>query len=393
MLAGHALFAVLLAVGAVRAASPAVLAAAVAAAAWYVVGALWASRQRPAVARAWLAGLVLLWLGMVAVSAEFVWLAFLLAMLAWHLLPPRWAVPVEALLAAASVAAFAAERGALTAPAVLGPVIGITSAAGMTEVYQRLRRQSEERRQLLDKLVRTQRSLAALEREAGRLAERERLAGEIHDTVGQSLGSVVLLLRAALGAAPSEEARAAQLRTALSTAVAAVAETRRFVQGLGPAGLADAGLVDALRALAGQGAALGLPTAFSVHGEPLPLPTPVQVALLRAAQEALSNARRHARATAATVTLTFLDDEVSVDVVDNGAGFDPAAAGRRADGTGFGLGLMRARVAEQGGDLIVESEPGGGTALRATIPVGAVAGAWAVGGEAPVGAPSRGAGA
>nr|WP_237421824.1 sensor histidine kinase [Gordonia sp. SID5947] len=243
----------------------------------------------------------------------------------------------------------------------------------MTEIYQRLRAQSEERRRLLDELTRTQQVLAAREREAGRLAERERLAGEIHDTVGQSLASVIMLLHAALGQ-PAPADRSAQLRTALDTATGALAETRRFVLGLNPVTLERDGLTNALRSLADDSSASGLRTVFEQHGNSRPLPTAVQVALLRAAQEALSNARRHAGANSATMTLTYQSDEVSIDVVDDGHGFDPTAHdGPRRDGTGYGLTAMRGRLSQQGGDVSIESGSGTGTAVRARIPVSAAA--------------------
>ncbi|WAC53823.1 sensor histidine kinase [Gordonia sp. SL306] len=374
LLAGHVLFAVLLALGAVRAAmassTPVVpVLAALATAGWYGVGAVWVSRKRGRIARLWLAGLILIWLGLVVLSGEFVWLAFLLALLVWHLFPVRAAIPIEVTIALAAAIGFAAHQGRWVAGAIFGPVIGVACAAVMTEIYQRLRAQSDERRRLLEELMRTQEALAIREHEAGRLAERERLAREIHDTVGQSLASVIMLLRAALRPSTPTD-RSEQLHTALDTATGALAETRRFVLGLNPAALERDGFTQALRSLADDSSAFGLRTDFEQHGTPRMLPTGAQVALLRAAQEALSNARRHAAAESATMTLTYQDDEVSIDVVDDGVGFDPAAhEGLRADGTGYGLTAMRSRLAERGGDVTVESEAGAGTAVRATIPV------------------------
>lgn len=375
LLAGHLLFAVLLTLGTVRAvlaASPSLpgvasaAAGAAAAAGWYGAGALWATRRPGPTARVWLAGLIVIWLALVVISAEYIWLAFLLAILVWHLFPVRWAIASEVAIAAVAVTAFALHQGHWVTGAVIGPVIGIGVAAVITEIYQRLRAQSEERRRLLDELVRTQRALAAREREAGRLAEREHLARGIHDTVGQALASVILLLRAA-PTAPENERRT-QLSIALQTATAALADTRRLVRGHETDGPAE-GLAGALTTLATESSRLGLPTDFARHGRARPLPTPVEVALLRAAQEALSNARKHSGAGRAAVTLTFQDDEVSVDVVDDGAGFDPTVpAGLRPDGSGFGLTSMRGRIQERGGELTIESGPGAGAAIRATVP-------------------------
>ena len=218
--------------------------------------------------------------GAIALSAEFIWLAFLLAMLVWHLLPTNLALPIDVGVAVAAVGAFAWHQGEVQAGAVIGPAVGIASAVVMTEIYHRLRTQSEERRRLLDELVRTQAALAERERAAGRLAEREHLAREIHDTVGQSLSSVILLLRASLadtamadspagaGAAETGPATSAdvagdpgggsdgaqqahrthrvQLQTALDSKLAALGETRRLVRGLAPEPIGGHGLRTAL---------------------------------------------------------------------------------------------------------------------------------------------------
>ncbi len=382
LIAGHVLFTVLLVIGTVRAVAgsaltatgpipPLVLAAITAG--WYIAGAVWVvgavERRR---ARVWLAGLVLLWLALVGMSAEFVWLAFLLAMLVWHLLPMRPAVAIDCGVAVAAVTAFAWHQGEVLAGAVLGPAVGIASAAVMTEIYHRLRAQSEERRMLLDELVRTQEALAARERAAGRLSERERLARDIHDTVGQSLSSVILLLRAALGGtarSEAEQAHRTQLQTALDSTLAALGETRRLVRGLAPESIEKHGLRAALTDLAADNRSLGVRTTFTEHGPARPLTTAAEVALLRAAQEAVANARSHAAADSVAITLTYQDDEASVDVVDDGRGFDAdAAPPTRADGSGYGLAAMRNRIAEAGGTVVVESAPGRGTALRATVP-------------------------
>jgi signal transduction histidine kinase len=275
-------------------------------------------------------GLTLLCVGLIALCLGFIWLRFPQAMLLW-----------------------------------------IAVAAVVTVGYQRARSHSEQYRKLLDDLVTTRQALATREREAGRLAERERLARDIHDGVGQSLASVILLLRAARGPATAHAPAACiqQLDTALDTAMSALAETRRLVRGQDPVALEQGGLADALAAQAADCTALGLPTTLAVHGHPRRLDISAEVALLRAAQEALANARKHAAAHHATVTLTFQDDEVSVDVVDDGVGFaTDEIAGHRPDGTGYGLTGMQTRLAERGGEVAIESEPGAGTAVRATVP-------------------------
>ena len=115
---------------------------------------------------------------------------------------------------------------------------------------------------------------------------------------------------------------------------------------------------------------MGAEVLVDVDPEPGTLPMPVEVTLLRAAQSALANVRQHSKATHVQVTLARSDDEIRLDV-DDGVGFDTQAvpALPTLDG-GYGLRAMRERLAELGGGLDVESEPGGGTALSVHIPVG-----------------------
>jgi signal transduction histidine kinase len=112
-----------------------------------------------------------------------------------------------------------------------------------------------------------------------------------------------------------------------------------------------------------------------VSGEAVALSPEVEVALFRAAQEALANAGKYSRAGRVGVTLSYTSDVVLLDVVDDGAGFDPEEVpGRGADGasengTGYGLSAMRSRLRQVGGTLTIESEPGDGTAISAAVPL------------------------
>ena len=110
-----------------------------------------------------------------------------------------------------------------------------------------------------------------------------------------------------------------------------------------------------------------IPADVTVTGNVIALHPEIEVALLRIAQEALANVARHAGATRAGLTLSFIGDVVTLDVRDDGVGFavpEPDAAGS----SGFGLSGMRQRVARVAGSLAIESEPGGGTALSARVP-------------------------
>ncbi|MDX2342233.1 MAG: sensor histidine kinase, partial [Acidimicrobiia bacterium] len=104
-------------------------------------------------------------------------------------------------------------------------------------------------------------------------------------------------------------------------------------------------------------------------GEPRPLRPEVEVALLRAAQEGLANIEKHAQASRAGVTLTFMDDVVTLDVLDDGTGFDPA---QTANAESFGLAAMRQRVESVRGVLQIESTAGEGTAISISVPTGLV---------------------
>ncbi|MFE9421396.1 sensor histidine kinase [Kitasatospora sp. NPDC006697] len=323
---------------------------------------------------AWLAVVLVLWTLLTLRHAEFSYLAFPLYFVLLHLLPLRWAVPVLLLVTGVVVLAQAETAGGLTTPKVLGPLAGLAVAVLTAAGYAALYRESRERHQAVDIALRMVASLNAArtelaesQREAGRLAERQRLAAEIHDTLAQGLSSILLLTRSAESVLPGDPAVAAErIREAAATAAENLAEARRFVRELTPPALEEATLTEALRR---QSARRGAD--FHLEGEPYPLPVEAEVALLRLTQEALSNAVQHASADRIAVTLGYLDDEVTLDVFDNGVGFTPGSQRPGEDG-GFGLHGMRERIAALGGTLTVESAPGEGTAVAASLPLRAL---------------------
>jgi signal transduction histidine kinase len=316
----------------------------------------------------WLGAVIALWTALVLLHPEFGYLAFPLYFVCLHLLATRWALAAVAGLTAVVVLAQAGTEGGLTTAKVLGPVAGVLVALLTAYGYAALYRESRERQQLIDDLVVTRGELAASQREAGRLAERQRLAAEIHDTLAQGLSSIVLLARSAESALPADPATAAERIAEVSrTAAENLAEARSFVHALTPPALQGSTLSEALRRLAGRRGA-----GFHLDGEPHPLPVEAEVALLRLTQEALANAVRHAAAQRVAVTLSYLDDEVTLDVFDDGVGFDPLAVPPAADRPGgFGLHGMRERIAALGGRLTVESAPGEGTVVAVSLPLDA----------------------
>lgn len=370
----HVLFGVLLAVGCAsgwRAGSPdswLLVAGAVGVAGWYVLGMALARRSRVRWhALVWLLVLTGGSAALAVGSTGFVWLSFPLFLLYAQLLPPAISLPVIAVITGGTIAAVVADQGRLSAAAVVGPLIGAAVAVVIIMVYRDLAEQVRQRAVLIEQLTATRDQLAASQRQAGVLAERERLAREIHDTITQSLTSIVLVLRTARDSDPGRsDEQHAQLDTAIAAARAALTDTRRLVADLTPAELSNRSLPEALnRVVADQpGGAVPL----HVEGEPRVVSTPVAVALLRTAQEALTNARAHSRAGRVEVSLTYLPEVVSLDVVDNGVGFDPEVPLSASTGTGFGLSGIRARAGEVGGSVEIDSGPGRGTALNITVP-------------------------
>ncbi|OIJ84810.1 sensor histidine kinase [Streptomyces colonosanans] len=320
----------------------------------------------------WLAAMGAIWLVLLALSADGVWVAFPLYFLQLHLLPRRAGPPAVAATALAAITAFSAHQGSFSPAMAIGPAIGAAVAVAVVWGYQALYRENEQRRRLIEELTATRADLAQAQHTAGVLAERERLAREIHDTLAQGLSSIQLLLRAAERALPGRpDAAARHVEAARQAAVDNLAEARRFVAALAPPALEGTTLAGALERLCATTSARHRITARSrLTGDPVPLPTAHEVALLRIAQSALANTVRHAHATTAEVSLGYLGDHVALTVVDDGTGFDPdqLPAPDPASG-GFGLAAMRARIHALGGTLTVESALGHGTALAAQLPL------------------------
>lgn len=286
----------------------------------------------------WGAALSLAWIVLVVATPSGVWLAFPLFFLALHVLPVRMSLPVVVLLTAVAVVGFAWHRGEWSVGGVLGPILGAAVAMG-TVLGLRVANEQSERR--------------------GVLEERDRLAREIHDTLAQGLNSIHLLLGAAdahVEARPDEARRL--IGRARTTAAENLDEARRFVRALAPPDLAERSLGDALLRLTSR---IETPeVSLEVSGDPVALPAELDVALLRIAQEAVGNAVRHAHASRIAVTLSYMNDEVALDVVDDGTGL-------AADDRGYGMTSMRDRAERLGGRFAVESTPAHGTAVAVNV--------------------------
>lgn len=313
----------------------------------------------------WISALGLVWVGLVIVVPEAAYLAFPLFFLCLHLLP-RWVGSVAVVaLTAVAIVALSLHQG-FSAGVVIGPLIGAGVAILLGLGYRALAREAVEREALLTELMATRDRLAATEREQGALAERGRLARDIHDTVAQGLSSIQMLLHAAERAAPDGPG-IEQIRLARTTAADSLAETRHIIRELTPPSL-DGGLGEALQRL---GAAQAVPGSLRVDVETpaaIDLPMDVQTAFLRIAQGAMANVRTHSGATHARILLRSGGDETVLRIADDGVGFDPATVGAGAGGNdSFGLRAIAERVAQLGGDLSVESAPGQGTSVTVTL--------------------------
>ncbi|OKI37622.1 hypothetical protein A6A25_18835 [Saccharothrix sp. CB00851] len=285
-----------------------------------------------------------------------------------EVLPGRWkfaGVVANGVLAATSLHGGlpAAEFGAIAIYLAIVLVI-VTIAGTFTMLGLVTTEQSRRRKEMVADLAAMMEENAGLHaqlliqaREAGVLDERQRLAREIHDTLAQGFAGIITQLQA-------DENPPRHVETALRLARENLAEARRSVHALRPPALVDANLPDALAEVtAGWTDQTGVAASLHTTGAARALHPEVEVTLLRAAQEALSNVAKHARASRVGLTLSYMEDVVTLDVRDDGAGFDPEA---RTDG--FGLVGMRQRVSRLAGALVVESEPGGGTAVSASVP-------------------------
>ncbi|ACZ29646.1 histidine kinase [Xylanimonas cellulosilytica DSM 15894] len=248
------------------------------------------------------------------------------------------------------------------------PPVAVTFAfaGGLGLFVARTMRQAEENARLVARLRAAQAELAATQHAAGVTAERERLAREIHDTLAQGFMSVVTQVQVASSALDRGDDAAARERLAIVEATARdnLAEARGLVAAFAPVSLQGGSLADALRRLAERWSAeTGLRAVVEAADDVGPLAADEEVVLLRAAQEALTNVRRHAGASAVWLSLEGGGGApVRLEVVDDGGGI-PAATRE-----GYGLRGMRDRVVAVGGALDVQAGDDGGTVLSVRLP-------------------------
>jgi signal transduction histidine kinase len=258
----------------------------------------------------------------------------------------------------------------ISTPRVLLGIIGLMVAGLMAAYIESVIREGERRQALLYQLRATQDALAAQEREAGVIAERQRLAGEIHDTVAQHFTSIVTNLEAAESRADTNiDATWDHIRSAREAARHGIADARSMVHALQPQVLEGRAIGEALDHITRDQPHSAPDVTFREIGTPAPLERVRETILVRALQEALQNVRKHAHATSVAVSLAWLEDEVILDVQDDGAGFDPRSVPRPENGHRMGLHTMPQRVESAGGTWSIESTPGEGTSIAISFPL------------------------
>ncbi|WP_426506402.1 sensor histidine kinase [Dactylosporangium sp. McL0621] len=340
------------------------LRAAVAATVLLVLALVWyLALGRGAVRRPWLFVTVLglLHLGAVWIDHTGSFALFAWAPMIFQVLPLRPALAVVAVLDLLPVPMALLRDGTIARVHGLLPLtaLGLAFAAVIGTYMARLTGTIAE-------LKASRAEVARLSHEAGVATERARLAAEIHDTLAQGFTSIITLTQAAESELDADRAAAARrLGLVVRTARDNLAEARALVAALAPADLHATGLGAALRRQLDRFAAeTGVRTALHLGPGAEAVPTALQVVLLRAAQEALSNARRHAAPSTVELSLRVVAGAAVLTVTDDGAGFGPGAPA-----AGFGLAGMRARAEQIGGACTVSSSPGAGTTVTLSLPL------------------------
>jgi signal transduction histidine kinase len=305
-----------------------------------------------------------LWGGLVALNAESLMLAAMYNPMIFTRFPIRWAIGIMISLTVGFLLLYLllypSENWFIIAMTVLG-LLFIAILIGY--FISALVGQSMERQRLLDELTQTRARLLIAEREAGVVAERQRLSRDIHDTLAQEFTSIIMHLSAArLGDSAVMKTHLQQVEQA---AREGLDESRRIIWDMRPQQLEGASLVESIEGVAARWSAENrVRVETTVTGPPHPLDESIETALLRITQEALHNIKKHAQARDVNITLSYMPDLLALDIADNGKGFNTSRNGR-----GFGLKTMRERAEELGGTLTIESELGKGTAIAVSLPI------------------------
>lgn len=379
-----------------------------------LLGSYWLTRNgvsllRPATRTNWRVVVYLvifssLWAMVIADSPYASYLLFLLVLKSYWLLPPGPGFIAAAVLTVGTIGGELMHHS-WSPFTLLGPLIAFAVITLLSVLLRSLLTAGDAKSRALAELTAARQQLADSEHRAGVLAERSRIAAELHDTVAQSLSSIQLFLQLA---ASNPQHAAKNIELARAAAAHSLAETRSFISELkAPADLSGNSLPAALQqvvdraaqhsaALAAQATATALnaasapdgalaaatgtlaaatPTVFTLRcdltGHSLPMS--YDTTLLRICQASLENVVQHAAAQHCEVRLTAGDGEVHLEIDDDGVGFDydqQLTAAVQPDG-GWGLKLLADRVQLLGGNLAVITEPGAGCLISVTLPLAA----------------------
>jgi signal transduction histidine kinase len=311
-----------------------------------------------------LAGEVLLFAGVLALAMTAMFQLAVLIMQVFVTLR-RWRDRLVALGAVATVCAagtvwhngLTSDTALALAIFVFAPLLGATLLGAYISAVIT---QSRARSVLIAELTETRVQLARERHDAGVAAERERLSTEIHDTVAQGFTSILMLTQSARMTLERPDVLREKLDLIERTARENLAEARSLVAALWPPDLRAGTVAEALQRMAQRHTRdTSVPVSVEVT-DPATPPRPEHgPVLLRAAQEALMNVRRHANAATVRIVLT----PNTMWVIDDGRGFDP-----EQEHAGYGLPGLRSRVAGFGGNCTIESAPGAGTTVRVVLP-------------------------
>ncbi|HEU0020719.1 MAG TPA: sensor histidine kinase, partial [Dehalococcoidia bacterium] len=248
----------------------------------------------------------------------------------------------------------------------LANMLGIVAAGALINGWERRRRReavAAERVQAAENLELQKRAQQA---ELAALEERSRIAREIHDGIAQSIYMLNISLEACVElAARGQENLKDRLQALVQVSKQALLDTRHYIFDLKPLLEGERSAVQMVEHQVQEFRSVtSIPTAFTTTGPEAALSLASAAGLYRMLQEGLANVFKHAQATGVEVILTFTNGGVSLGISDNGKGFDSSA-----QHSGYGLGNMAERAQEMGGALSIESSPGNGTRLTATIPL------------------------
>lgn len=319
-----------------------------------------------------IAAVVLIWMVLIATvptpyAAVYSWIAIPLACLWMRALPARWSLVAVGIVTGLLGVALWRQYGNLEL--FLPPTAAVWATVALYAGQQRDKTLLQD---LVVELERTRSELAEQQREAGVLAERARLAGDLHDTVTQELAGSRMLLQAADRDWDTAPAKARRHVRAVSEMLGqSVVQARRLIADLGPAELDGGDLQAALEELCRREQQYGHAVVLRATGQPVAASPEVERALLRTAQGALANVRDHAGADHVEVLLDWQHESVRLRISDDGGGVRERES---SPDRGFGLPSLRERLRVLGGTLTLDSTPGRGAALTVSVPVAAVTG-------------------